>query len=72
MSSTKNIIPSEEVEKKMNQENNQIAMELLMPEKPFKDAWATTNSAKEVAAKFEVSESAVALRGAQLLNQMFI
>ncbi|MCK5027506.1 MAG: ImmA/IrrE family metallo-endopeptidase [Candidatus Pacebacteria bacterium] len=71
MTLIKNIISPEE-EAKMNQENNQIAMKMLMPEKAFKEFWAKTEDPKEIAKKFDVSEGAAALWGKQLSNEMFM
>lgn len=56
----------------MNKENNQLALEILMPEETFRRIWGKAQSIKEVADEFEVGEHHAALRGYYLFGEMFL
>lgn len=61
-----------EDEQKMEAEANKLAAKLLMPEKKFAESWEKAKSIEEVSSCFDVSVSAVAVRGTKLFKQMII
>lgn len=60
------------VKRKMEIEANEMAAELLMPEKEFKEVWEKANTPEEVAKKFNVSVSAVVVRANRLMGEFII
>lgn len=57
---------------KMEVEANKLAAKLLMPRNKFAEIWKDAKAIEEVALAFDVSVSAVAVRGTKLLKQMII
>jgi len=65
-------ISMKEEEKKREIEANRFAAELLMPSEEFKEAFEQADNIEDIADKFYVSPSAVAVRAKELLGYMII
>lgn len=64
--------PMNEAERKREIEANRFAAELLMPSEEFKEAFKQANNVEDIADKFYVSSSAVAVRAKDLLGYIII